>query len=162
MAHPTGFPAVLTRCAGLESSQRTVTAMTARALLTPKSEQTFQFEDRLLQLDTPVKIGRSHKEDRSESGNGYFDCKVLSRAHAVLCFDEGKFFIVDTGSSNGSFVNNIRLSKCGEESKVTQLYTGDLLRFGSDVLDKARNITQKCIVARLTLFYPDGTNTPTL
>ncbi len=51
-------------------------------------------------------------------------------------FEEEKFFLVDTGSSNGSFVNNIRLSKSGEESKLTRIYTGDVLRFGSDVVDK--------------------------
>ena len=63
---------------------------------------------------------------------------MLSRAHAKILFEDGKFYLVDTGSSNGSFVNNIRLSKCGEESKVTQVYTGDLIRFGSDVVDKVR------------------------
>ena len=67
----------------------------------------------------------------------------------MILFDEGKFFVVDTGSSNGTFVNNIRLSKCGEESKVTELFTGDSLRFGSDVVDKAKAVTQKCVVARL-------------
>jgi len=134
--------------------------MAARAFLTPKSNS-FAFEDRLLVLDSPVKVGRSHKDDRSDSGNCFFDCKVLSRAHAKILYDEGRFYLVDTGSSNGSFVNNIRLSKCGEESKVTQLYTGDLIRFGSDVMDKAKNVTQKCIVARLKLFYPDGTECET-
>jgi len=129
--------------------------MTPRAFLTPKPNS-FHFEDRLLELNSPAKIGRSHKDDRSESGNGYFDCKVLSRNHATIMFDEGKFFLLDTGSSNGSFVNNIRLSKCGEESKLTQIYTGDLIRFGSDVVDKAKNVTQKCIVAKLKLIYPDG------
>jgi len=129
--------------------------MSARAFLTAKPNS-FNFEDRLLELDSPAKIGRSHKDDRSESGNGYFDCKVLSRTHAMIMYDEGKFFLLDTGSSNGSFVNNIRLSKCGEESKVTQIYTGDLLRFGSDVVDKAKNVTQKCIVAKIKLYYPDG------
>ena len=129
--------------------------MAARAFLTARPNS-FTFEDRLLVLDSPAKVGRSHKEDRSESGNCFFDCKVLSRAHAKLLYDEGKFYLVDTGSSNGSFVNNIRLSKCGEESKVTQVYTGDLIRFGSDVVDKAKNVTQKCIVAQLKLFYPEG------
>ena len=129
--------------------------MSARAFLTARPNS-FIFEDRLLVLDQPAKVGRSHKDDRSDSGNCFFDCKVLSRAHAKFLFDEGKFYLVDTSSSNGSFVNNIRLSKCGEESKVTQVYTGDLIRFGSDVVDKAKNVTQKCIVAKLKLFYPDG------
>ena len=129
--------------------------MAARAFLTAKPNS-FIFEDRLLVLDSPAKVGRSHKDDRSESGNCFFDCKVLSRAHALLQFQDGRFYVTDTGSSNGTFVNNIRLSKCGEESKVTQVYTGDLLRFGSDVVDKAKNVTQKCIVAKLKLFQPEG------
>ena len=129
--------------------------MAARALLTPKTSSVL-FEDRCVCLDQPSRVGRSHKDDRSDSSNGIFECKVLSRNHALLLFQEGKFFIVDTGSSNGTFVNNIRLSKCGEESQPTQLFTGDSLRFGSDVVDKAKNITQKCVVARIQLFHPDG------
>ena len=39
--------------------------------------------------------------------------------------------------------------------QVTEIFTGDSLRFGSDVVDKARNVTQKCVVARLTLLDPD-------
>ena len=134
--------------------------MAAKAILAPK-QNSFQFEDRLLELSSPVRIGRSHKEDKADSGNGFFDCKVLSRNHAMLVFDEGKFFVVDTGSSNGTFVNNIRLSKCGEESKVTELFTGDTLRFGSDVVDKAKSVTQKCVVAKLRLIYHDGTECDT-
>ena len=38
---------------------------------------------------------------------------------------------------------------------MTEIFTGDSLRFGSDVVDKARNVTQKCVVARLTLLDPD-------
>ena len=62
----------------------------------------------------------------------------------------------DTGSSNGTFINNIRLSKCGEQSKLTEIYSEDTLRFGSDVVDKAKNVTQKCVVVALRLWYPDG------
>lgn len=51
-------------------------------------------------------------------------------------YEDDKFYLMDTGSSNGSFVNNIRLSKSGEESKLTRIYTNDVLRFGSDVVDK--------------------------
>jgi len=129
--------------------------MAAKAILVAKNNS-FHFEDRVLELSSPVRIGRSHKDDKSDSGNAIFDCKVLSRNHATILFDEDKFWIVDTGSSNGTFVNNIRLSKCGEESKVTELFSGDSLRFGSDVVDKARNVTQKCVVAKLSLYHPDG------
>lgn len=131
--------------------------MSARAILVAKVNS-FPFDDRVLLLDVPAKIGRSHKDDQAESGNGFFDCKVLSRQHAIIIYEEGKFYIVDTGSSNGTFVNNIRLSKSGEESKMTEIFTGDILRFGSDIVDKSRQVTQKCIVTKVRLCHCDGTD----
>ena len=73
---------------------------------------------------------------KGDSGNGLFDCKVLSRQHAMIIYEDERFFILDTGSSNGTFVNNIRLSKTGEESKMTEIFNGDIIRFGSDIVDK--------------------------
>uniref|UniRef100_A0A0K2V9X4 Putative LOC100881837 [Megachile rotundata] n=1 Tax=Lepeophtheirus salmonis TaxID=72036 RepID=A0A0K2V9X4_LEPSM len=130
-------------------------SLSAKAVLTPKLTS-YPFEDRLLLLDIPAKIGRSHKEGIAASNNGYFDCKVLSRQHAIILNEEGRFYIFDTGSSNGSFVNNIRLSKAGEESKPTEIFSGDILRFGSDVIDKSRQVTQKSIVVKIRLYNPDG------
>ena len=72
----------------------------------------------------------------------------------MILFEDEKFFLIDTGSSNGSFVNNIRLSKAGEESKLTRIYTNDVLRFGSDVLDKSRLVTQKCVICNVRLLRP--------
>ena len=55
--------------------------------------------------------------------------QVLSKTHAMLLYEEGKFMLVDTGSSNGTFVNNIRLSKAGAESEMTEVFSGDILRW---------------------------------
>ena len=60
----------------------------------------------------------------------------MSRQHAMIIYEDERFFILDTGSSNGTFVNNIRLSKTGEESKMTEIFNGDIVRFGSDIVDK--------------------------
>ena len=51
--------------------------MAAKAILAPKPNS-FQFEDRVLELGggAAVRIGRAHKEDKADSDNGYFDCKV--------------------------------------------------------------------------------------
>ncbi len=121
------------------------------------------FEERVLALDVPAKVGRSHKDADNvpKRDNAFFDCKVLSRQHALILVEDGKFYVADTGSSNGTFVNNNRLSKSGEESPLMRLYDGDALRFGSDVLDKARNATQKCIVAKVGLVHADGTREST-
>merc|ERR1711892_38549 len=88
--------------------------------------------------------------------NAYFDCKVLSKAHALLLFEDEKFYLLDTGSSNGTFVNNIRLSKASQKSELTEVFTGDMLKFGADVLDKSRNVTQKCVMMKVQLFLEDG------
>jgi len=71
------------------------------------------FEERTLALDQPVKIGRLLAKAKVSPHNGIFDCKVLSRNHALLWHENGKFFLQDTKSSNGTFVNNHRLSKSG-------------------------------------------------
>jgi len=85
---------------------------------------------------------------------------VLSKAHALLLFDDNKFVILDTGSSNGTFVNNVRLSRAGQESGLTEVFTGDIIRFGSDVVDKAKKTTQKCVVLRLQLLDCEGQEWP--
>uniref|UniRef100_A0A1B6DJM0 Sarcolemmal membrane-associated protein n=1 Tax=Clastoptera arizonana TaxID=38151 RepID=A0A1B6DJM0_9HEMI len=118
------------------------------------------FLNRALTLDEPVKIGRSVARARAAQNNGIFDCKVLSRNHALLWYADGKFFVQDTKSSNGTFVNNQRLSKSGEESAPREVCSGDVVQFGVDVLENSRKVTQPvthgCIVAQLKLYLPDG------
>ena len=112
--------------------------MSAKALLVGKLNS-FPFEDRVLLLDVPVKIGRSHKDDQvqkivdkqivkqfvlldfmwfvhgkifklfaqAESGNGYFDCKVLSRQHSLLMYEDEKFYLLDLGKKSLFFIKLI-------------------------------------------------------
>lgn len=44
-----------------------------------------------------------------------------------------QFFIKDTKSSNGTFVNECRLSPSGEESSPTEMRTRDIVQFGVNV-----------------------------
>lgn len=115
------------------------------------------FEERTLALDQPVKIGRLLAKARVSPHNGIFDCKVLSRNHALLWHENGKFFLQDTKSSNGTFVNNHRLSKSGEESKPQEVFSGDVVQFGVDVIENSKNISHGCITAVLKLYHADGT-----
>ena len=39
----------------------------------------------------------------------------------------------------------------------SDIFACPLVRFGSDVVDKAKNITQKAVVSKVQLIYPDGT-----
>lgn len=45
------------------------------------------FQERHVYLDEPVKIGRSVARCRPAQNNATFDCKVLSRNHALIWFD---------------------------------------------------------------------------
>lgn len=96
---------------------------------------------------------------RPSPTNGTFDCKVLSRNHAMLWYSNGKFHLQDTKSSNGTFVNNQRLSKGSEESAPREIFSGDIIQFGVEVMENNRRgekITHGCIIATVTLFHPDG------
>merc|ERR1719447_931769 len=110
----------------------------------------------MLSLDSPVKVGRSVARARPIQTNAIFDCKVLSRNHALLWYENGKFYLQDTKSSNGTFVNNQRLSKGSEESPAREVCSGDILQFGVDVMENSRKVTHGCIIATLKLFLPDG------
>nr|CAI5857294.1 unnamed protein product [Callosobruchus analis] len=111
------------------------------------------FQERLLTLDQPVKVGRSVARAKPTANNAIFDCKVLSRNHAVLWFENGKFFLQDTKSSNGTFVNNEKLSA---ETDSHQLFSGDVVQFGVDVVENNRKVTHGCIIATIKLYLPDG------
>merc|ERR1719234_2372927 len=110
----------------------------------------------MLSLDQPVKVGRSVARARPIQTNAIFDCKVLSRNHALLWYENGKFYLQDTKSSNGTFVNNQRLSKGSEESPPREVCSGDILQFGVDVMENSRKVTHGCIIATLKLYLPDG------
>ena len=114
------------------------------------------FNDRTLSLEQAVKIGRSVARARATPGNAIFDCKVLSRNHALLWYEAGKFYLQDTKSSNGTFVNNQRLSKGSEESPPREVCSGDILQFGVDVMENSKKVTHGCIIATLKLYLPDG------
>uniref|UniRef100_A0A146LTZ3 Sarcolemmal membrane-associated protein n=1 Tax=Lygus hesperus TaxID=30085 RepID=A0A146LTZ3_LYGHE len=129
--------------------------MAGKAILTCRPTS-HPFQDRTLLLDHPVKIGRSVARARANSINAIFDCKVLSRNHAVIWYADGKFYLQDTRSSNGTFVNNQRLSKSGEESAPREVSSGDIVQFGVDVLESTRKVTHGCIIANLKLYLPDG------
>ncbi|RLV94296.1 Vacuolar protein sorting-associated protein 64 [Spathaspora sp. JA1] len=70
--------------------------------------------------------GTKHKPDVT---NGYFDSRVLSRNHAQIYIDlQGKLMLQDLGSSNGTYLNDIRLNNDPVEIKV-----GDVICLGFNV-----------------------------
>ncbi|XP_006816694.1 uncharacterized protein LOC102809759 [Saccoglossus kowalevskii] len=131
--------------------------MTAVAVFTCRPNS-HPFQERRVLLNEPVKIGRSVARSKPSPNNAIFDCKVLSRNHALLWYEAGKFYLQDTKSSNGTFINNQRLSKGSEESPAREVNSADIVQFGVDVMENSRRgvVTHGCIIATVTLYTPDG------
>ncbi|KAF9969611.1 hypothetical protein BGZ73_007979, partial [Actinomortierella ambigua] len=94
--------------------------------------KTFELPDH-----TKIKIGRQTGVSTAPGPtNGYFDSKVLSRVHAEVWSENGKVYIRDLKSSNGTFLNGRRLCPEGVESEPFQLNPNDNLEFGIDIMDE--------------------------
>lgn len=85
-----------------------------------------------------LRIGRqTNQKTVPTPANGFFDSKVLSRQHAeVYAERNGKIFIRDVKSSNGTFVNGTRLSQENRESEPHELQTSDHLELGIDIVSE--------------------------
>lgn len=85
-----------------------------------------------------LRIGRQTNQKTVPTPvNGYFDSKVLSRQHAEVWADrQGRVFIRDVKSSNGTFVNGMRLSQENKESEPRELREQDVLELGIDIVSE--------------------------
>ncbi|KAK3115305.1 hypothetical protein LTR53_005484 [Teratosphaeriaceae sp. CCFEE 6253] len=85
-----------------------------------------------------LKVGRqTNQKTLPTPTNGYFDSKVLSRQHAEIWADRsGRIFIKDVKSSNGTFVNGVRLSPENKESEPRELREQDVLELGIDIVSE--------------------------
>ncbi|GMK59805.1 hypothetical protein CspeluHIS016_0900220 [Cutaneotrichosporon spelunceum] len=78
-----------------------------------------------------------------------FRSKVVSRSHAeVWCEPGGKFYIRDTASSSGTFLNHIRLSSPNVQSRPQLLKDGDVLQLGVDYQGGAEEM-YRCVKMRV-------------
>ncbi|KAA8630396.1 PRO45 [Sordaria macrospora] len=85
-----------------------------------------------------MKIGRqTNAKTVPLPTNGFFDSKVLSRQHAeIWANQDGKIYIKDVKSSNGTFVNGNRLSPENRESEPHELQSQDHLELGIDIVSE--------------------------
>ncbi|KAI8150139.1 SMAD/FHA domain-containing protein [Fennellomyces sp. T-0311] len=79
-----------------------------------------------------------------------FRNKVISRHHAVIWTEGSKFYIRDTKSSSGTFLNNERLSFANKESREFRLKDGDILQLGVNYRGGTQDI-YRCIKFRLEI-----------
>ncbi|KAF9344159.1 hypothetical protein BGX34_005947, partial [Mortierella sp. NVP85] len=96
-----------------------------------------------------LKIGR-FTDKQALPNRVTFKSKVVSRGHAEIYTEQGKFYIRDTKSSSGTFLNHARLSPPGVESKPAQLKDGDVIQLGVDYQGGTQEI-YRCVKMRLEL-----------
>jgi hypothetical protein len=78
-----------------------------------------------------------------------FKSKVVSRAHAEIWAETGgKFWIKDTKSSSGTFLNHVRLSAANSESRPFEIKDGDVLQLGVDYQGGTEDI-YKCVKIKI-------------
>lgn len=90
---------------------------------------------------TRVKVGRFSERDvgaadaltnpLSTAPVG-FKSKVVSRQHCELWCESGQWYIKDVKSSSGTFLNHVRLSSPGMESRAYPVNDGDIVQLGID------------------------------
>ncbi|KIJ49104.1 hypothetical protein M422DRAFT_28107 [Sphaerobolus stellatus SS14] len=102
------------------------------------------------QGDPPLRIGRFTEQPGSTSSKVAFKSKVVSRGHAEVWFDAGTWYIKDTKSSSGTFLNHIRLSPPNTESRPYAIKDGDVLQLGVDYQGGTEEI-YRCVKMRVEL-----------
>ncbi|KAF9969940.1 hypothetical protein BGZ65_011506, partial [Modicella reniformis] len=118
---------------GVTNPTTTTTAPHIRIVPHLDAPRSLHFE--VVDKDVPegfvLKIGR-FTDKQSLPNRVTFKSKVVSRGHAEIFTEQGKFYIRDTKSSSGTFLNHARLSPPGVESKPAQLKDGDVIQLGVD------------------------------
>jgi pSer/pThr/pTyr-binding forkhead associated (FHA) protein len=79
-----------------------------------------------------IKIGRTVAGAQADDNCVTFRTKVVSRQHAEIWAINGDVYIRDVGSQTGTFLNAMRLSETGKDSKPYRLRSGDTVQFGVD------------------------------
>jgi len=109
----------------------------------------FDIIEREVPEGVAIKIGRF--TDKAQVPNRVtFKSKVVSRGHAEIWHSEGKFYIKDTKSSSGTFLNHVRLSTPNSESKPFLLKDGDVVQLGVDYQGGTEEI-YRCVKMRIEL-----------
>jgi Ca-activated chloride channel homolog len=104
-------------------------------------EQTVGVEaGRVIRLRAEQKIGRSH-EVEIEVGS-----EKVSRVHAAIFAQRGRFFVIDLGSANGTWVNKKKV-------QTRELVHGDIISVATDVTFVFREQTED---RRLIVVGPSG------
>lgn len=105
-----------------------------------------------------IKVGRYSERDNQPSQAANvpsaaavgFKSKVVSRRHCEFWCSGGVWYIKDVKSSSGTFLNHIRLSPPGTESKEYPVKDGDIVQLGIDFKGGEEAIF-RCVKIRVEL-----------
>ncbi|KAJ3927279.1 MAG: SMAD/FHA domain-containing protein [Lentinula lateritia] len=113
-----------------------------------------------LELGLPVMLGRQgiYEDDPSKTEsliNGYFSyasgvgLNPVSKRHALVWLEQnGKVFVQDLDSSNGTYINGVKLAS----GQPKQLNTGDILRLGISFCIEQANIEMTPVIATVNIW----------
>ncbi|KIH92691.1 fha domain containing protein [Sporothrix brasiliensis 5110] len=79
-----------------------------------------------------------------------FKSKVVSRRHCEFWYENNRWYIKDVKSSSGTFLNHIRLSQPGTESKPFPVNDGDIVQLGID-FKGGEEMIFRCVKMRVEL-----------
>lgn len=82
-----------------------------------------------------------------------FKSKVVSRRHCEFWQKDGVWYIRDMKSSSGTFLNHVRLSSPGTESRPFPVRDGDLVQLGID-FKGGEEMIFRCVKIRVELDRP--------
>lgn len=105
-----------------------------------------------------IKVGRYSERENQPSGAPNvpsaapvgFKSKVVSRRHCEFWYSSGRWYIRDVKSSSGTFLNHIRLSSPGTESRPFPVNDGDIVQLGID-FKGGEEMIFRCVKIRVEL-----------
>ncbi|TKA57313.1 hypothetical protein B0A55_12841 [Friedmanniomyces simplex] len=77
-----------------------------------------------------------------------FKSKVVSRRHCEFWCTAGQWYIKDVKSSSGTFLNHVRLSPPGQESRPYEVNDGDTVQLGID-FKGGEEVIFRCVKIRI-------------
>lgn len=122
----------------------------------PSRSLIFDIVDREMNVGSVIRIGR-YSERHANLNCMSFKSKVVSRCHCEVWVEtDGKLYIRDTKSSSGTFLNHVRLSPAGTESRPVELNDGDIVQLGVD-FQGGREEMYRSVKMRFELNRSSGT-----
>jgi E3 ubiquitin-protein ligase DMA1/2 len=105
-----------------------------------------------------IRVGRySERENQPNPASNVpsaapigFKSKVVSRRHCEFWYEDGQWYIKDVKSSSGTFLNHVRLSSPGTESKPFPVKDGDIVQLGID-FKGGEEMIFRCVKIRIEL-----------